>query len=374
MQKKILALFFTKGISVEIWKEKGLFEREKQIYDFFIKENTFDIIYWFTYGCKDESFHEYLNTRIKIVAMPCIFNSLIGKFFYSFFMPFIKRKQIKQCSVLKTNQIWGSWTAIISKYLFNKKLYLRSGYLLSHFYQFENKNFSFFKSVFIEKIAFKMADFSSVTSQKAYNYILKKYKVQNVDFIPNFVDVELFKPLKISKTQQIIYVGRLSKEKNLFNLILAISQTSYSLDLYGEGYLKEELINYSKSLNCSDRIAFKGKVENNKLPEILNTYQVYVLSSFHEGMPKTLLEAMSCGLACLGTNVQGISEVIENKQNGILCEPDANSLKQGIEVLMQNEEFRKKLGENARKNIIKEYSLEQIFIKEKKILENLQKK
>ena len=57
---------------------------------------------------------------------------------------------------------------------------------------------------------------------------------------------------------------------------------------------------------------------------------VFILPSYYEGHPKVLLEAMSCGLPCIGTNVRGIREDVEHMKTGYLCETDHNSIADGL--------------------------------------------
>ena len=71
---------------------------------------------------------------------------------------------------------------------------------------------------------------------------------------------------------------------------------------------------YAKKLNV--KINFLGRKPINKIPKILNKYSVYVICSKIEGNVKTLLEAMACELICIGSNVEGINNIISNKKNG----------------------------------------------------------
>ena len=363
-QKK-LGLFFTKGISVEIWKKKGLLDREKLIYEKLIQENFFNEIYWFTYGSDDKKYENELSQGIKIVPMPSVFKFPLGKLIYSFLMPFWQKQKLKECAFYKTNQIWGSWAAVISKLLYSKTLYIRTGYTLSIFAKLQQNFFLYFKSKFIERLAYKYADFLAVSSELDYNYIVDKYHPQKITVIPNFIDTNLFRPVYKEKARDVVYIGRLNAQKNLFNLIKAVAKTDYSLDIYGGGNLFKKLNELTKQLNVEKRVLFKGEVANKSLPKIINEYKIYILPSFYEGMPKTLLEAMSCGAACIGTNVNGISEVLRHKQNGIITKTDSESLRIAISELMQNKDLQIKIGRNARKEIEQNYSLEKVFVLEK---------
>ena len=93
---------------------------------------------------------------------------------------------------------------------------------------------------------------------------------------------------------------------------------------------------------------------------IYNSYKIFVLCSLYEGHPKTLLEALSCGCNCIGTNVPGIKELY-SENNFYLVESNINDLSTTIKALMN----KKKLGKNmnAVKYILKNYSIEIIASK-----------
>ena len=151
-------------------------------------------------------------------------------------------------------------------------------------------------------------------------------------------------------------------------MIDAISETKYELDIYGKGNLKDELILYAKKKRSS--VFFKGVVKNSDLPVILNRYKFYILPSFYEGMPKTLLEAMSCGCACIGTNVEGVSEVISHGSTGFLAnDTSKESLKTLLEELiaMNCDEIVK----NGVKNIEDNYSLKSRVVLEWEIIKGI---
>ena len=92
----------------------------------------------------------------------------------------------------------------------------------------------------------------------------------------------------------------------------------------GDGPQKEQLIEQASSANV--KVRFLGRVPNTELPVLMSQYCIYVLCSNFEGSPKTLLEAMSCGLSVGGTNNPGIKNVIKHNRNGILCESDIEPL------------------------------------------------
>ena len=126
--------------------------------------------------------------------------------------------------------------------------------------------------------------------------------------------------------------------------------------------------------NHSINARFLGIVPNSKIPKVMARYPIYILPSFYEGHPKTLLEAMSCQMAVIGTKVTGIKEVIDDGVNGLLCGTSSESIAVCIEQLLHDEALRNKLGTEARKKIRNYFSLEKIVSTEiqiyKEILRN----
>ena len=128
--------------------------------------------------------------------------------------------------------------------------------------------------------------------------------------------------------------------------------------MIGDGPLRSEVESAAKSNRIC--VHFLGIVPNKAIPEIMNDCSIFVLPSLWEGHPKSLLEAMGCGMAVLGYNSPGIRQVIVHGKNGLLCEPDVDSLSKSIRYLLSDANLREKLGKNAREFIQVGFSLKQI--------------
>ena len=367
LSDKKLVLFFTAGMSLKKWSDGGMLSREVKIYNELAKH--FDKIYFLTYGGEEEKeYKNFLAPNIEI-----LYNKRrINLFIYSFLAPLIHRKAMKKVDILKTNQMLGSWTAVIAKVLFGKKLVVRQGYQLSAFSK-ERGFIRRFLSTIIEFFSYRAADKIIVTSQRDKDFIVEKYTVnrEKIVVIPNYVDTETFRPLGCEKeSERIIFVGRLVEQKNLFSLIDAVKGSDIKLVLIGKGPLEGALKKKVKEEGI-ENVAFAGVVPNERLPEELNKSEIFMLPSLYEGNPKTLLEAMACGLPVIGTNVVGIKEVVKHKKNGYLCENSTDSIEEAIREVMTNENLRHKLAVNARDTIIKNYSLEKIVDRELKLYDGL---
>ncbi len=357
LRGRTLALFFTTGVSLKLWYETGMLDREIAIYNEFSK--YFKSIYFFTYGTEDFKFKSYLADNITIVPKKYIKNDLL----YSFLLPFIHRKMLKEVDVLKTNQMLGSWSAALTKLIYRKKLVVRTGYMWSiHLGKENTEGWRRMLSKNIEKLAYKLADSAVTSSQTNFEYVERNYHPRDHILIPNYVETNVFKPLNITKKKgSICFIGRLTNQKNLFALFEALREP-YTIDLIGSGEDEEKLKEYARA-NKIDA-GFLGNVPNHDLPKILNEHELFVLPSLYEGMPKTLLEAMACGLAVIGTNIDGTREVIRHGENGILCETSPQSIRKAIMEMMENDKLRAQLGRNARRTVEREFSLQRLINKE----------
>ena len=150
-------------------------------------------------------------------------------------------------------------------------------------------------------------------------------------------------------------VGRLSQQKAPWNFIKSVP---YVLDRYketiflivGDGELMSEMKNLACDLGINDNILFLGFRDD--LPEILRILDIYVLTSQWEGFGRSLTEAMYVGCPVIATGVEGVPELVQNGETGVLVpvnDPVALS-KEIIEMLLDRA-MRKRLGRMARLRI-----------------------
>lgn len=152
-------------------------------------------------------------------------------------------------------------------------------------------------------------------------------------------------------SKRVISCGRLTEQKNQKMLIEAFSWISkdfpeWTLDIYGEGPLKDNLQSLINEKGLESRITLKGNVAN--LHEEICDAELFVLSSDYEGLSNALLEAMMMGLPCISTDCAGSDEAIDDMENGILIPVgDTEALKEAMVRLMSDRELSMKLGKAA---------------------------
>lgn len=159
-------------------------------------------------------------------------------------------------------------------------------------------------------------------------------------------------------------VGRLVRLKGYDILIRAFVEVlkinnRLKLIIVGFGQEEENLRKLSIECGISDNIIFvNGK--RHKLASYLANMDIFCITSRVEGLGLVLMEAMAAGSACIGVNVGGIGEIIDNMENGILVKPgDIYELSQTIKRLVNDSVLRKKLAFNARKKALADFTIEE---------------
>ena len=173
-----------------------------------------------------------------------------------------------------------------------------------------------------EKSAVKYADEIIVLSDNVKKYFYDTYK-RSTHMIPNGVckpvrrDVNKIKEMYgLNQNTYILFLGRLVPEKGISYLIKAFKQvdTNLKLVIAGGSSDTDEYERNLKDMSSDDsRILFTGFVQGEVMDELYSNAYLYVLPSDLEGMPLSLLEAMSYGNCCLVSDIKEMTEVVEDK-------------------------------------------------------------
>lgn len=169
------------------------------------------------------------------------------------------------------------------------------------------------------------------------------------------------KPL-LAREKLVGYVGRLSPEKGIWNLIKSMPlvfkhDPDIRLLVIGDGPLYENIKEFLEKDGLKEKIILTGKVPFERIPKYMNRLRLLVMPSLSEGLPATLLEAMACGTPVLATPAGAIVDVITNGKTGFLlqdnsCEAIARGILEAV-----NHPKNENIACAARKMIEKEFSL-----------------
>ena len=213
---------------------------------------------------------------------------------------------------------------------------------------------------------------------------IKENSGKEIRLIYNGVDVDKFSPkpkksnefgfLKDINKPIILFSGRLLALKGLSTLISSMKKVLKKEDLYfvfaGPGNIKQ-WENQLKGVKKSN-YKFLGYVEYEKIHCLYPMSDIFVLPSYTESFPLTVMEAMSSGLPVIASNVGGVPEMVENNKDGILTEAgNEDQLTRNIINLLNDDKLRKKISINARKKVVKKFNSEIMAIKTKKFYEEV---
>ncbi len=354
-----IVLFFTFDYSLKTWFDSGHITRELKFYNYLIEKGI--EVSFVTYG-DNQDYKILEDSRIKVYPIYSLTKKSKFKtvnFIKSFFLPIKLINKIDISSkniIIKQNQLMGSWVSIIYKLLINGKIYTRTGYDMYLFSIKENKKFyKKFLYFLLTQITILFSDYYSVTSKSDKNFLKNKFfGSRKIIVRPNWVDIASNNK-KQKYENRLLAVGRLEKQKNFNDLLYAVQGTNFSVDIYGEGSLKNELIELAKKLEI--KLNIYNNLENDQLLDIYKQYKYFVSSSIFEGNSKVVLEAMANGCIVIAKDIENNREIIGNNC-GLLYKNNLNELL----IKCQNHEFQdSEFIKNSLNKIRNTYSKEKIF-------------
>lgn len=241
------------------------------------------------------------------------------------------------------------------------------------------------KNVLIRRLFVKLENFLLnrsdriiVVSQALKELLIDRgIKEDKIIYIPNGVRIISYpvknyrdKPSDILK---ICYVGRLEKVKGCEVLIRALSllkSNNYKCDIYGDGSLRNKLIEEVNNLSLENKVSFKGFSE--KVRNDLNQYDVEVIPSEYEGFPLIIPEAMNAKCLLVCSNVGGIPYIINDGVNGFLFNKNnVLELSEKIDCIDRNPNKAKTITEQAYMDFLDSYTEDKMTGDTIDVLENL---
>jgi glycosyltransferase involved in cell wall biosynthesis len=223
----------------------------------------------------------------------------------------------------------------------------------------------FWKRCFIT--LYKQADVVICLSESAKHGILSIAPQANIVVLQNSVVVPVLSRNEESKdkrrTVQLTFLGHIKQEKGVYDLLEVVKRmfdygTDIHLSIGGMGEI-ERLQNEVARLSLEGKVTFLGWISEETRDRLLRNTDIFILPSYSEAMPMSILEAMSYGVPVISTCVGGIPELVIEGETGFLVKPgDLENLYNRIADLIQDKEKRIQFGNKGRQVIKEKHNLD----------------
>ena len=237
------------------------------------------------------------------------------------------------------------------------------------FDEFQVKNYGF--SISLQKkvrsFSIKKSDIVVTPSQHLKNFILNLGFKNKIEIINNGVFIPEENTNIFTNDQiNITIVSRLVSHKNIEKIIKAISDLNsplINLNIIGDGPELNQLQKISLESNNKDNIIFHGKLNSDEINHIFLNSDIYIQASNYEGLPHSLLEAMSYGIPVLCTPVGECKEILGNEDRGYILDlpVSKNNIKSKISEIIGEKNIANKKGERGKDFINEKYNLTNSF-------------
>ena len=207
------------------------------------------------------------------------------------------------------------------------------------------------------------------------NQWIKVIEKRHIRIIPNPINPHFFSPQKQNGIDgQIIFVGRLERNKGAHIILqvmpLVLNKSASAVfriigadSTDADGISWQQKIRESLTMVDNSRISFE-ELSRKQIVDLYNSSAIFIMPSIWENSPYALLEAMSCAVPIIATNVGGIPEIVQHMISGLLVEPESPiNLANAIITLVADQDLRKKMGAQARERILNSFSIDQVLPK-----------
>lgn len=225
--------------------------------------------------------------------------------------------------------------------------------------------------LFLEKLASKYCSKIICVSNFDRRLALK-YRIalpNKITVIHNGVEIQSQEKDKLRGTREIriIFIGRLTEPKDPLSLIKAFNDLSSGLKsqanvfIIGDGPKRGELEKFIKENRLEEKVKLLGDMSREKVFGALRKSDIFVLVSNWEGFPRSILEAMSAGLAIIASDVGGVKEAITEDCGILIKRRDQGGLKMALQELLNNPAIIQKMGKKARERVRENFFLDKML-------------
>lgn len=235
------------------------------------------------------------------------------------------------------------------------------------------------------KFLFNKADIFLCQGNKWEHFASEKLKInsEKIKLVGNWtatdslIEIGENKNYNSDNKLNFIFIGWIEDHKGIFELLnasrsLKNKNINFNLTFVGKGNAEVSAIEFLRNHNLNNDISFIGWKNSKELNALLKWNDVFVLPSWNEGMPNSMIESMAAGLAVIVTSVGVISDFLKNGEHALIIPPkDSKALENAMIKIINDEDLRIKLSQNGHKLVKNKFSTNRELNKLKKIINNL---
>jgi glycosyltransferase involved in cell wall biosynthesis len=279
---------------------------------------AFDAVRYFSY--LPESLDTFTTDR-EVLARVTLQPGRGHPWLHSLLLPLRQRRALAGCSVLRVFQVTGAVPALVARRWFGVPFVTTYGF---RYAALARSPLTRVLRRTVESLALAAADAIIVTTPALEDYVRSRRPRGEIHLIPNGVDTTLFRPVVRAsrEVRELLYVGRLSEEKNLGALIEAaarVKRAPVRVTLVGDGPERTALEGRARALDVVLQV--RPVVPHPEVAGLMAAADAFVLPSFTEGHPKVILEAMAAGTPCVASDCDGNRSLVADGRTGLLFDP-----------------------------------------------------
>jgi len=282
------------------------------------------------------------------------------------------REEFRRCAVLRSFQLTGIIPALMAHARWGTPFVTTYGFWYA---RLARTSASRLMMRALEHVGLRRAAAVIVTTEELRQHVASMALPDRIHLIPNGVDLRRFAPVERRTGQgRVLYIGRLSEEKNLSALVEAAAslrtRVPSRLVMIGAGPLRDTLAAEARAAGVPAE--FPGVVDHRLIPGWLRDADAFVLPSFTEGHPKALIEAMAAGVPAIVSDCAGNRAIVKSADAGLLFDPRRPAdLAAQLERVLTDDALASELSRRGRDVACRDYDLGRLVQTEIDLLERV---
>ena len=362
-----LVVFLTAGVSLRNWRDWGILERELALYRELHRAGITTC--FVSYGGSEDA----RILREHAPELQVAFNRFgLRRHLYVRLLPWLHHRFLSRAAVIKCNQADGGEVALRAARKHSKPFVARTGFGWARTLETKLPPDAW-EIGYARRVEADLAAGCArwIVTTEALARALRDTHAglgDRVVVVPNFVDTSLFKPATEAPDIDLLWIGRLEDEKRpaLFLEAAARLAGRPRVAVIGHGVDATALRHQAEQAGLDVR--WTGNLPTRKVAEWMRRSAICISTSRYEGHPKSVIEAMACGLAVLVVDTPGLRDAVDPDRTGLRCNDTPDALADAMRFLLDSPAERRRLGAAAAEDAATRFSLPRIAAREASIL------